>query len=219
MDKSDVIFDTAEGVVAVDQEQKIVLWNEGAERLLGFKAGEVLGRYCYEVIGGREESGRVVCQASCRDAVAMRRQDPVQTHDLLVRTKGGQEIWVNVSTIRVPSRRSDPCVLVHLFRDASRQKEMERFVEQLRSSVAMLSWSQEAALPVSSPASSPVLAMTNREQEVLRLLASGASTQAIAQKLGISPATARNHVSKILAKLGVHSRLEAVTFVLRNGVI
>lgn len=62
-------------------------------------------------------------------------------------------------------------------------------------------------------------AITSREQEVLRLLASGASTEAIATQLGISPATARNHINKILGKLGVHSRLEAVTLALRNGVI
>lgn len=215
MDKSDVIFDTAEGVLAVDREQKIVLWNEGAERLLGFKAGEVLGRYCYDVIGGRDGSGRIVCQESCRDTIAMRRQDPIQSHDLLVRSKGGQEIWVSVSTIRVPSRWSDLCVLVHLFRDVTRQKEMERFVEQLRSNVASLSVSWGVGQATSSPAFLPVQAMTSREQEVLRLLASGTSTQAIATKLGISPATARNHINKILIKLEVHSRLDAMALALR----
>ena len=219
MEQMDLIFNTTEGILAVDQEQKIVHWNEGAETLLGFTAEEVLGRYCYEVVGGRDESGRVVCQASCRNTMAMRRQEPVHTHDLLVHTKAGQEIWVNVSSIRVPSRQKDLCVLVHLFRDASRQKEMERFVEQLRSSVANLSVSwRGGSAAMSSPAFLPE-AMTNREHEVLRLLASGASTGAIATKLGISPATARNHITKILRKLGVHSRLEAVTLALRNGVI
>lgn len=219
MEETGLTFTTAEGVLAVDQGQKIVHWNEGAEALLGFKAGEVLGRYCYEVIGGRDESGRVVCQASCRNTMAMRRQEPVQTHDLLVHTKAGQEIWVNVSSIRVPSRQRDPCVLVHLFRDASRQKEMERFVKQLRSNVANLSVSWHGGSAAMSPAFLPVKAMTNREHEVLRLLAAGASTGAIAAKLGISPATARNHINKILSKLGVHSRLEAVTLALRSGLL
>jgi two-component system nitrate/nitrite response regulator NarL len=61
--------------------------------------------------------------------------------------------------------------------------------------------------------------LTRREREVLRLLASGASTQTVAARLFISPATARTHIHRILAKLGIHSRLEAVTFALRNSLI
>jgi DNA-binding CsgD family transcriptional regulator len=110
-------------------------------------------------------------------------------------------------------------VLVHLFRDASRQKELERFVEQLLSNASKLSVSPGTDPPMRSSAFPPVLAMTGREREVLRLLASGGSTQAIATKLAISPATVRNHINKILAKLGVHSRLEAVTLALRNCMI
>lgn len=219
MVEPDIIFDTTDGVLAVDQDQRIVLLNEGAYALLGFKPEEVLGRFFYEVLGGRDESGRIFCQAACRDFMTMRRQEPTQNHDLRVHTKRGQEIWVSVSTIRVPSRRKDGCVLVHLFRDARRQKEMERFVERLRSNVTNLSLSWGVGPAAISPAFLPVRAMTNREQEVLRLLAQGASTGAIAAKLGISPATARNHITKILTKLGVHSRLEAVTLALRNGLV
>ena len=39
----------------------------------------------------------------------------------------------------------------------------------------------------------------------------------VAQHLGISPATARNHVHNILDKLGVHSKLEAVSLAFRSG--
>ena len=45
------------------------------------------------------------------------------------------------------------------------------------------------------------------------------SSKAIAKKLFISPFTARNHIQKILAKLKVHSRLEAATFALRNRLV
>ena len=51
--------------------------------------------------------------------------------------------------------------------------------------------------------------MTPREQEVLRLLAEGRSNRQIAEQLFISGKTASVHVTNILAKLGVHSRLEA----------
>ncbi len=52
--------------------------------------------------------------------------------------------------------------------------------------------------------------LTPRELEVLEALASGASTQEIAETLRIGQATVRSHVKRILGKLGAHSRLEAV---------
>ncbi|MFN3477213.1 MAG: LuxR C-terminal-related transcriptional regulator [Candidatus Methylomirabilales bacterium] len=215
----DFISNTADGVCAVDQEQKIVLWNEAAEKLLGFRAEEVLGRLCSEVIGGRDESGHLVCHRSCHNLMLALRQEWIPTYNLLARTKDGQEVWLSVSTILVPSRRKDLFVLAHLFRDVSRQKELERFVQQLFSSVAKLSFFEGTSPPMDPPLSRPPMNLTGRELEVLRLLASGVSTRAIAEKLFISPTTVRNHIHSILAKLGVHSRLEAVTLALRNGLI
>jgi DNA-binding CsgD family transcriptional regulator len=52
--------------------------------------------------------------------------------------------------------------------------------------------------------------LTPRELEILRLLASGLGTSAIASELFISSTTVRNHVQHILGKLGVHRRLEAI---------
>jgi DNA-binding NarL/FixJ family response regulator len=52
--------------------------------------------------------------------------------------------------------------------------------------------------------------LTPRELEILRLLASGLGTTAIAAELFISSTTVRNHVQHILGKLGVHRRLEAI---------
>ena len=61
--------------------------------------------------------------------------------------------------------------------------------------------------------------LTAREREVLALLAEGASGQGVARRLGISTNTVRTHVQSILAKLQVHSRLEAVAFAVRHGVV
>jgi DNA-binding CsgD family transcriptional regulator len=59
--------------------------------------------------------------------------------------------------------------------------------------------------------------LTAREREVLDLLAEGLSNQAIADRLFISPKTAEHHVGRILGKLGLRSRAEAASYVLRNG--
>ena len=215
----DFISNTADGVVGVDRGQKVVLWNPAAEMLLGFKRREVLGRFCCEVIGGRDGSGAPMCYMGCPDLVMARKQEPIFTRDLMVRTKLGREIWVSVSTVLVPSRWKDLCVLVHLFRDVSYQKALEQSVQQLLGTMASRAVPRDTDSPTSFPASVPPAKLTRREQEVLWLLTSGASTaKAIAIELFIS-STVRNHVHNILAKLGVHSRLEAVTHALGTDLI
>jgi DNA-binding NarL/FixJ family response regulator len=61
--------------------------------------------------------------------------------------------------------------------------------------------------------------LTPREREVLQALAEGLSDMEMAQRLYISVGTARNHVARILSKLGVHSRLQALVFAARHGVV
>jgi PAS domain S-box-containing protein len=61
--------------------------------------------------------------------------------------------------------------------------------------------------------------ITEREREVLQLLADGLNTQEISARLHISPRTHRNHVASILQKLGVHSQLQAVLLGLRYGEV
>jgi DNA-binding NarL/FixJ family response regulator len=59
--------------------------------------------------------------------------------------------------------------------------------------------------------------LTPREAEILRALAAGDSIPEIAERLGITALTVQSHVKNVLAKLGVHSRLEAVTLAWRYG--
>ena len=61
--------------------------------------------------------------------------------------------------------------------------------------------------------------LTGRETEVLRRLADGLTTEQIAADLYVSVNTVRNHVNNIIRKLNVHSRLEAVSYAIRNGLI
>ncbi len=61
--------------------------------------------------------------------------------------------------------------------------------------------------------------LTRRERQVLALLADGSDKDAIALALAISPQTARTHVQNILAKLGLHSRLEAAAFARKHPIL
>ena len=60
--------------------------------------------------------------------------------------------------------------------------------------------------------------LSARELEVLPLIARGMGNSEIADALGISPRTVKNHVSSILAKLGLPSRVEAAVYAVRSGL-
>ena len=65
----------------------------------------------------------------------------------------------------------------------------------------------------------PIEPLTPRELEVLRALTEGLSTGEISARLVIAPNTLRTHVQNIMGKLHAHSKLEAVAFALRNGIV
>lgn len=65
----------------------------------------------------------------------------------------------------------------------------------------------------------PLDVLTEREREVLALVARGFANKQIARELEISERTARTHVSNILAKLDLHSRTQAALFAVRSGLV
>ena len=199
-DLLDLFSRTADGVMAVDPECRIILWNRSAELILGRSAAEVLGRGCHEVFCGRDEYGNLFCHPHCSVLVMARQDEFARPYDLVTLAKDGTERRLNISTVLVPSPRGN--IVVHLFRDVTDAGRQPRLPEGGAS----------AASPSAHPQSP---SLTAREHEVLRLLARGESTPAIARRLFISAATVRNHAQNILTKLGAHSRLEAVAIAFR----
>jgi DNA-binding NarL/FixJ family response regulator len=61
--------------------------------------------------------------------------------------------------------------------------------------------------------------LTDREREILDLLAGGLSNADIAAELTLSVHTVRNHVANLSAKLGAHSKLEALAIAVRDGLV
>jgi DNA-binding NarL/FixJ family response regulator len=64
-----------------------------------------------------------------------------------------------------------------------------------------------------------MLSLSDREREILRLVAEGRDNTEIAQELYLSPSTVKNHVSSILDKLGVESRTQAAVRAARAGIV
>jgi NarL family two-component system response regulator LiaR len=72
--------------------------------------------------------------------------------------------------------------------------------------------------PLAAPDTRLAARLSPRELEVLRLLARGMENDEIANALHISPLTAKNHVSRILAKLELPSRVQAAIYAVRQGL-
>ncbi len=110
--------DTADGAFVTDAKQRIITWNKGAERLLGYSASEVVNRHCYDVIAGRDRRAKVVCCPNCKVYRCLQRGILLPNFNSLTTTKDGQGIWVNFCTVALPYK--DRRVL-HLLRDVTRQ--------------------------------------------------------------------------------------------------
>jgi DNA-binding NarL/FixJ family response regulator len=129
--------------------------------------------------------------------------DPERNFDLLTRTKGGAPIWINIRMVTVPNGRAP--VTIHLFRDVTATRELMSLL------------GERLAVPPGAPEGNG--ALTPRELEILRIIATGVGTKGTAEKLHVSPATVRNHVQNILGKLGAHSRLAAVVYATRHRLL
>jgi len=77
----------------------------------------------------------------------------------------------------------------------------------------------EEAGPEKPGGADPYEALTDREKQVLKLVAEGRSNKEVAEILGISVKTAMSHREHVMEKLGVHNRTELVRFAIRRGVI
>lgn len=210
---------TADGAMLADEQGTVVLWNKAAERLLGFRAADVIGRPCHDVMRGETLSGHPFCSLSCAVGHRLGCGGGVRNFDIQTRTKSGKVLWLNVSSLPVPSRKKDRFLFAHLFRDISKQTKVRHLVNELHS---VLSVPNEQPAPGAKHPSAPAppldtvpdipatLPLSRRERDVLQHLALGERTTRIADALCISTATVRNHVQHIFDKLGAHSRLEAL---------
>ncbi len=66
---------------------------------------------------------------------------------------------------------------------------------------------------------SPLADLSEREVEVLRLIANGKDNAEIATELSISPKTVKNHISNILMKLQIENRIQAAVYAVRSGIV
>jgi two-component system, NarL family, response regulator LiaR len=142
-------------------------------------------------------------------------------------TKVVRSRWPNVQVVALTSFREDELVKNALQAGAIgyllKNVGADELADAIRSAhVGRPTLAPEAAqvlIQASRQPAQPRYDLTEREQEVLELLAQGMSNNEIADRLVVSRSTVKFHVSSILSKLGVSSRTEAVALALNSKLV
>jgi PAS domain S-box-containing protein len=200
----------------VTEDGRICSWNHAAETLFGYPADEALGADVEELLEARDTLGTSAIAGG--SGTATRQWDAVSggipTFDLEVRTRSGRRIWVNVSTILFDNRRGGRRLFVRLAHDIDQRRRNEELLQRMLEAAR-----QFVSLAQETSGHAQVELLSDHERRILKLLADGGSSTAIARQLRISAQTLRNHLHHINQKLRTHSRLEAVTHARRRGLI
>jgi PAS domain S-box-containing protein len=206
---------TADAAFAVDAAGRITGWNNAAVELFGLTESEAIGGSCHKVLQCSDDNG-IVCGEQCVIEHAAKINHPLVNFDLRLQTRTGK-IWCNVSTFIANDETSGALNAIHLVRPIETWKRLEQVLNEF---VRAHAWNNlNGALMVPPPPPSIKVQLTSREVEVLRNLAKGQRTKAIADQLNISTATVNNHIKHILTKFDAHSRLEVIRQAESIGVI
>lgn len=211
-----IVDGTGDPAYVLDPHGSICAWNAAAVGFFELDESQVLGQPCNSIVHGIDECG-MACGEDCSILLCARNHQPVRSYDIQI-TAAGRQIWCNASVIILKSDTSDGVFTLHVLRPADVQKRLELTMREFVASSAgvVVSDVKDTSLVGSSPTAN--VDLTKRETEILQLLSQGTTTNGIAEKLFISPTTARNHIQKILKKLSSHTRLEAVRRAERAGL-
>jgi len=213
----EILANTATPAFATDAAGHVVFWNRAIEKLFERPRKEALGRHCFDLIGGRDVFGNRFCHENCVVRCMSRRGEAIRGFEMVVGSTPRIEQPVHVSILEVPGAGADDRLLVHLLEPVDHMARLAQALERLGpiQTPSRPDGSHIRESGPASPATCPLL--TKRENEVLKGAAAGLQNKEVAQKLGISLATTRNHIHNILEKLDVHSKLEAVSLAFRQG--
>jgi PAS domain S-box-containing protein len=203
-----LVDSTADASFAVDGTGRVVAWNAGAEEMFGPAAREALGKPCGEFLRGADECGPV-CSPNCTVLQAAQERRQMRNFDLLVQTRAGQR-WCNVSVMIAEVAGSTEAYSVHIVRPIDMRKRLEMLLRDFIVTGTTVPEEGVRDLMASTRAPARAACLSDRELQVLRLVAQGRTTKEISAQLHISTTTVNNHVQHAMRRLNAHTRLEAV---------
>jgi PAS domain S-box-containing protein len=213
----ELVNSTSDPAFAVDEEGRVTAWNSAAEKFFGLSAGEALKSTCRQILQGVDECGPV-CSANCIVKQAVRKRHPVSAFDLRVQTVNGEK-WCSLSVLITSSACSDQPNAIHLLHPADIRKRLEMVIRDFLMKEVPMSPENITALLATTRSVSRETDLTPRELEILKRMAGGENTIAMARNMHISRTTVNNHIQHILRKLNSHNRLEAIRRATLAGLI
>ena len=99
-ERSATSFQSGDALFAFDSDLTVISWNPAAEELTGVSAEEAVGRQCWDLLGGQDEGGNLVCHQGCSTARLVREGWPVPCQELVIKARGGKRP-VEVVTVTV----------------------------------------------------------------------------------------------------------------------
>jgi PAS domain S-box-containing protein len=196
---------TTDAAFSVTEEGEIMSWNKAAEKLFGYSAAEAVHKTCHDILEGMGPLGTRVCHQNCSVAECAGGSTEIPNFDMSVKTRSGERLWINMSTIVFDNQRTGRRLLIHLTHDVTEQKKSEELTHK------MLDLSKQfSSVGEPSVRAAPISPLSDQEKHILRRFAEGKDSDEVAHILDISPQTLRNHLHHINQKLRTHNRLEAV---------
>jgi len=187
-----------------DENGYIIFMNERAESLLGRDAVATLGAPCHQVIAGKSEDGQQWCEHNCRIHEMAKTGEQIEPYTLRINDHSDEEHWLQLLVIPYTTEEG-MTQLAHCAFRIDRTHIIESYLDRVAARTPVNA-KREFDLEESR--------LSRREREVLDLLAQDKNLYEIAELLGVSYYTVRNHVQHVLGKMGVHSTLEAVALYL-----
>lgn len=154
-------------------------------------------------------------------------EEPVKLDNLPLHTKGGERRFL-IAAFAPLQFDDEGAVLGTLTDITERKRTEEELVQAIQMVMTDTSWFSQAFMEKLAQLRSPqvdrekgaeLAELTPRERQVLTLMATGHSNEAICAELGLAKNTVRNYITRIFSKLGVQTRVEAVIWARQRGLV
>jgi DNA-binding CsgD family transcriptional regulator len=213
---SDIARHSLNALFTIDRDQRVTFWNQACEDLTGVSADDATGRPCHEILQGQDCSGRPFCGPDCPVAALSKGGPSPAKFSIRISAGEAGRVQLNVGTMLVPSDVEGEWMVAH-FMQRGHCKSSVGSLDRINMGAQLNGKNYQIGAPGFS--SQGVGLLTEREREILCLMAYGQTTDVISERLHISVTTVRNHIQRLMAKLNVHSRVEAVSCAHRHQLV
>lgn len=193
--------------IATDHQDRILALNDAALSLLELERVEAVGRTFRDLLCPRDLYGNPLGYDGTMMVRMLGEGEPFQSFECMLRTASGKYQRMKASIVvvlRADKRRHE---LAYVLWPQYRRRRADEAIDRLLEGPA----ARQSGRAIAELRKNGEQILTSRQREILSLISGGHSSGAVAEVLGVSPDTVRNHLRNIFARLGVHSRVEAVS--------